>query len=71
MIIRKAMKSLFLFFLLTGFLQFKQLLAQTPQGISYQAVARNTAGVPLVNQAIMLRFTVRDMKYSPKTVPEE
>ena len=36
------------------------LLAQAPQGISYQAVARNNSGVILVSRPISLRFTIHD-----------
>ena len=52
------MKNLFIFYLLF-FLTF-DLLAQTPQAIPYQAVARNSAGVPLSNQNIKVRFSIRD-----------
>lgn len=47
--------NLFLAFLLsfTGI-----LYGQAPQGISYQAVARDNAGIPLLNRAIQMRFTV-------------
>ena len=34
------------------------LFSQAPQGINYQAVARNAAGNVLVNQTITLRLTV-------------
>lgn len=34
------------------------LYAQAPQGISYQAVARDGTGIPLLNRAIQMRFTV-------------
>lgn len=34
--------------------------AQAPQGIPYQAVARNSAGAILPNQAVGVRFTIRD-----------
>jgi hypothetical protein len=34
--------------------------AQAPQGIPYQAVARNTSGSILVSTAISVRFTIRD-----------
>lgn len=36
------------------------LLGQVPQGIPYQAVARNTQGQPLANRTIKVRFTIRD-----------
>ena len=35
-------------------------LAQAPQGIPYQAVARNSSGSILVSTAISVRFTIRD-----------
>ena len=52
------MRSLFLFVILalTTTLSF----AQAPQGIPYQAVARNSSGVILATQPISLRFTLRD-----------
>jgi hypothetical protein len=34
--------------------------AQAPQSFNYQGVARNGSGVPLVNQAISVRLTIRD-----------
>ncbi len=34
--------------------------AQAPQGIPYQAVARNSSGNILANQNIRVRFTIRD-----------
>jgi microcystin-dependent protein len=41
-------------------LPFTGLKAQVPQKINYQAVARDAAGNPLVNQAISLRLTISD-----------
>ena len=35
-------------------------MAQAPQGIPYQAVARNSSGSILVSTAISVRFTIRD-----------
>lgn len=35
-------------------------IAQTPQGIPYQAVARNSSGAILASTAISVRFTIRD-----------
>jgi hypothetical protein len=35
-------------------------LAQAPQGIPYQAVARNSTGAILASTAISVRFTIRD-----------
>lgn len=34
--------------------------AQAPSGFNYQAALRNTSGQPLVNQAVSMRFTIRD-----------
>lgn len=36
------------------------LIAQVPQSFNYQAVARNSAGNELVNQNLLVRFTIRD-----------
>ena len=47
----------FLFCLLTSdFL----LQAQAPQGIPYQAIARNASGVAIANTAVKVRFSIRD-----------
>lgn len=46
----------FVCFLLLG----ESLRAQVPQKMNYQAVARNTAGNELVNQAIKIRLSVLD-----------
>ena len=34
--------------------------AQTPQGIPYQAIARNSSGVAIANTAVKVRFSIRD-----------
>jgi hypothetical protein len=34
--------------------------AQVPQGIPYQAVARDAQGQPLASRAVMVRFSVLD-----------
>lgn len=58
----KAMKmqSLYLtrVLLLTAILLFARAHAQVPQGMNYQAVARNATGNVLVNQTITVRLTV-------------
>ena len=46
-------------------------LAQAPQGIPYQAVARNSSGVILVSQPIMVRFTIHDNTAGGSTVYQE
>jgi uncharacterized protein (TIGR02145 family) len=53
------MKKLFLF----SFLLFTSsflLFAQAPQGIPYQAIARNASGVAISNTAVKVRFSIRD-----------
>ena len=44
---------------------------QTPQSMSYQAVARDSAGNAVSNQAIGLRFTIRDVSSSGPIVYRE
>ena len=34
--------------------------AQAPQGIPYQAIARNASGQPIANTAVKVRFSIRD-----------
>jgi uncharacterized protein (TIGR02145 family) len=36
------------------------LQAQAPQGIPYQAIARNASGVAIANTAVKVRFSIRD-----------
>ena len=48
-----------LFFILTLSFFALKLVAQTPQGINYQAVARNNAGDPIPNQAVTVNFKIR------------
>ena len=36
------------------------LFAQAPEGLNYQAIARNSLGVALVSQNISVRFTISD-----------
>jgi hypothetical protein len=36
------------------------LQAQSPQGIPYQAIARNASGVAIANTAVKVRFSIRD-----------
>ncbi|WP_305000379.1 exosporium glycoprotein BclB-related protein [Taibaiella sp. KBW10] len=43
------------------------VMAQTPQRINYQAVVRNSSGVPVTNQAVSLRFSVLDGSSSGTT----
>jgi uncharacterized protein (TIGR02145 family) len=52
------MKKIYLLFCLltSSFL----LFAQAPQGIPYQAIARNASGVAIANTAVKVRFTIRD-----------
>lgn len=52
------MKNLFTAF--CAAILFITAMAQTPQSMNYQAIARNSAGVVMANQNITLRFSVRD-----------
>ena len=45
--------------------------AQAPQGMNYQAVARNSQGTLLINQPIGLRFSIRDGSLSGTIVYSE
>ena len=45
--------------------------AQAPQGIPYQAVARNSSGVILVSQLIRVRFTIHDLTSGGATLYQE
>ena len=51
----KKFINIFLLLLLT-----KTTTAQAPQGIPYQAIARNSSGAILVSQAIRVRFSIHD-----------
>jgi hypothetical protein len=37
-----------------------KVIAQSPQGIPYQAIARNASGVAIANTAVKVRFSIRD-----------
>ncbi|MCW3127428.1 MAG: hypothetical protein JWO03_3086 [Bacteroidetes bacterium] len=45
--------------------------AQAPQGINYQAVARDAQGAVLANRAISVRFTIHDLSASGNIVFQE
>ncbi|MFT3909155.1 MAG: hypothetical protein QM737_06975 [Ferruginibacter sp.] len=53
------------------FLKSAILFAQAPQGLNYQAVAYNTSGVPVINQAISVRFSILDGSATGTLVYEE
>ena len=42
-----------------------------PQGLNYQAVARNATGNPIVNSAIAVRISIRDSTASGTVVYSE
>lgn len=46
-------------------------VAQAPQGINYQAVARNNAGAVLANQSIGLRLSIREATINGPTIYTE
>ena len=62
------MKKIYIYFLL--FFTFAAN-AQTPQGISYQAVARDSTGKLLSNQPIKIKFSIRDSISSGNIVYQE
>ena len=62
------MKYLYIF--LIFILAFK-VNAQTPQGICYQAVARDSTGKLLSNQPIKIKFSIRDSIASGNIVYQE
>lgn len=47
------------------------MLAQSPQGINYQAVARNSSGNALINAPLVIRFTIHDGSASGISVYQE
>ena len=47
------------------------LKAQVPQKINYQAIARNSSGIPVANQNIGVKFTIRSGGISGTIVFEE
>jgi uncharacterized protein (TIGR02145 family) len=51
----KLLLKLFIFYSLVS-----KSLAQAPQGIPYQAIARNASGVAIANTAVKVRFSIRD-----------
>src|SRR4051812_41048206 len=46
-------------------------IAQVPQKINYQAVARNAAGTVLNNQPVGIRFTIHDVSPTGAVVYQE
>ena len=53
-------KLLFLLFMLSVNFPSNLLLAQVPESLNYQALARNAAGNALVNSSVAVRFTIYD-----------
>ncbi|MFN5380419.1 MAG: hypothetical protein ACK5CD_05545, partial [Bacteroidota bacterium] len=47
------------------------VLAQAPQKIAYQAVARNASGTVLPNQTVTLRFSLRNASSNGTIVYQE
>ena len=62
----RSILSLFVFTMLS-----LVALAQAPQGIPYQAVARNSSGVIIASTAISVRFTIHDSIATGTTVYRE
>ena len=63
------MKSFILLLIVSGISL--SMMAQAPQGINYQAVARNNAGAVLQNQNISVRLTVHDGSATGSIVYQE
>ena len=59
------------FYLITLLLLSSGLMAQVPQQINYQAVARNSAGSVLSNQTVSVRFTIHDIDTAGTIVYQE
>lgn len=59
------------YLILAIFLLQTQLHAQVPQGIPYQAAARNSNGQPLSNRAIQVRFSILDNSITGPVVYNE
>lgn len=64
----KKLTGIVLFFCL---LLNANIFAQVPQGIPYQAIARNAAGTALVSQGISLRFSIHDLTATGTVVYKE
>lgn len=66
------MKKILLPFIFALFIcQLSIIYAQVPQGLNYQAVARNATGNPIVNSAIAVRISIRDSTASGTVVYSE
>ncbi len=52
--------KLLLSFLLVLLVGFQTILAQVPQGINFQAIARDASGFPLPNTAVLVDFRIKD-----------
>jgi uncharacterized protein (TIGR02145 family) len=54
------MKKIIIFSFILALFFFENLNAQVPQGIPYQAIARNGQGQPLANTNVKVRFSILD-----------
>jgi hypothetical protein len=57
---RKILLKALAISLITKYLVLTTCMAQSPQGIPYQAIARNASGVAIANTAVKVRFSIRD-----------
>ncbi len=64
-------KVLLLLLIFTVQFSFFKSMAQAPQAISYQAVASNIAGNPIVNHPISLRFSIHNATIGGNVVYQE
>jgi hypothetical protein len=63
------MKKSILFCLMLGIMQFG--FSQAPQGIPYQAVARNAQGNPMANQSLTVQFSLHEASADGQIVFQE
>ena len=68
---KKSIHILFILLVTALTLFTHTVLAQAPQGIPYQAVARDNAGATLANQAISLRLSIHDTTATGTIVYQE
>ena len=59
------------YYLITLLLLSSSLMAQIPQQVNYQAVARNSSGTVLANQTVSVRFTIHDNSITGTIVYQE
>ena len=64
-------KNLLFLFLLIASYKLSVINAQVPQSVNYQAVARNTLGIPIMNASVAVRIIIHDGSASGTVVYSE